>query len=85
MPMEATFLPPSFMKDMHIFRCAITSNRALSFEAFSYPTSLHSLAKNVLEEESHYNNPPSASNSIVAYLYQRTDDKGLEFAKLKVL
>jgi hypothetical protein len=72
--MEVTLLPPNFMKDIHTFWCAIMNNGALPFEALGYPMSLHSLANNVLEEDSGYKNPPSGSNSIPTYLHQLTND-----------
>jgi hypothetical protein len=72
--MEATLLPPSFTKDMHTFQCAITSNGATPVETFGYPMFLHSLAKNVMEEESCYKNPPFGLNFVPTCLQQQTND-----------
>jgi hypothetical protein len=67
---QCPWRPLSFCQALqrtYIFQCAITSNIMMSFEAFSYPTSLHSLTNNVLEEESRYKNPLSGLRVFAHY------------------
>lgn len=53
------------------------------FETLNYPMSLHSLTNNMLEEKAHCKNPPFGLNFVATSLHQPTNDKGLEFVKLK--